>query len=241
MTAVFKREIKAYFVTPVGYVFIGVYLLFAGAFFYMFTLSGSSPTPGIGAADFSPMFSMMFFVLMLTVPLLTMRLFSEEKRNKTDQLLLTSPLSLFGLVAAKFSAAYSIFLISAAVMPVYGLVTAYFTDVSWRTIAGNMTGLLLVAAVFVAAGLFASSLTENQPVAAIVGVFINIGFLFSSIAAPYVGIGFLSDALISISLLERYNRFTIGVFEPENILFFASITAVLLFLTVQILERRRWA
>ncbi|MCL1789042.1 MAG: ABC transporter, partial [Oscillospiraceae bacterium] len=85
MTAIFKREIKAYFVTPLGYVFIGVYLICSGAFFYMFTLTSSSPAPGTGVADFSPMFSLMFFVLMFTIPLLTMRLLSEEKRAKTDQ------------------------------------------------------------------------------------------------------------------------------------------------------------
>ncbi|MCL2071118.1 MAG: ABC transporter permease [Oscillospiraceae bacterium] len=241
MNAVFKRELKAYFVTPLGYVFIGVYLIFSGAFFYLFTLTSPTPTPGTGVADFTPMFSLMFFVLMITVPLLTMRLFADEKRSKTDQLLLTAPISLFGLVAAKFAAAYTIFLISTAVMPIYGIVLSNFTEVSRRAIAGSMAGLLMLGAVYTAAGLLVSSLTENQMIAAIVSVFANVGFLFSSIAAPYVGIGFLADALRSLSLLERYDRFTIGLFELENALFFISITVVLLFLCVRVLERRRWA
>ena len=230
---------KAYFVTPLGYVFIGVYLICSGAFFYLFTLTGAAPT--VGYADFSTMFTLMFFVLMVTVPLLTMRLFAEEKRNKTDQLTLTAPVSLFGLVSAKFAAAYSIFLLSTAVMPIYGMVLARFTDVSWRTMTGNMAGLIMLGAVYTAAGLLVSCLTENQMIAAIVSVFVNIGFLLASIAASYIPVGFLADWVRGISLFERYERFTIGMFEPTNILFFISITAVFLFLTVRILERRRWA
>ncbi|MCL1903490.1 MAG: ABC transporter permease [Oscillospiraceae bacterium] len=243
--AVFKRELKAYFITPLGYAFIGVYLVFSGAFFYMFTLTSSTSSTysfsqGTGSADFAPMFSLMFFVLMFTVPLLTMRLFAEERRAKTDQLLLTAPLGLFELVAAKFAAAYAVFLISTAVMPIYGIVLSNFTEVSWRTITGNMFGLIMVGAVFTASGLLVSSLTENQMIAAILGVFVNVGFLFSSVAAPYVEIKFISDALRSVSLLSRYDRFTIGLFEPQNVLFFLSIIAIFLFLTVRGLERRRW-
>lgn len=240
MTAIFLRELKAYFITPLGYVFIGVYLIFSGAFFYMFTVANPTAAPGMGAADFAPMFSLMFFVLMFTIPLLTMRLLTEEKRNKTDQLLLTSPVSLLGLVTAKFAAAYSIFLLSTAIMPIYGLVLSSFTDVSWRTVIGNMVGLIMLGAVYIAAGLLVSSFTENQMIAAIISIFVNIGFLFSSVAAPYVGVAFLSDVLKSLSLLERYDRFTLGIFELKNALFFISMTVVFLFLTIRILERRRW-
>ena len=239
MIAIFKRELKAYFVTPLGYVFIGVYLIFSGAFFYLFTLMSSTPT--LGSADFATMFSLMFFVLMVTVPLLTMRLFSEEKKNKTDQLTLTAPVSLFGIVSAKFAAAYSIFLISTAAMPIYGIVLSQFTDVSWRSMLGNMVGLIMLGAVYTSAGLFVSSLTENQMVAAIVSVFVNISFLLSSIAASYVGVGFIADALRGLSLLSRYDRFTVGLFELTNILFFISVVFIFIFLTVRILEKRRWS
>jgi ABC-2 type transport system permease protein len=187
------------------------------------------------------MFSWMFFVLMITVPLLTMRLFSDEKKNKTDQLLLTSPVSLFGLVWAKFAAAYSIFLISTGIMPVYAIVLAQFTEISWRTLLGHMLGLLMLGAIYTSVGLFISSLTENQMVAATVSIFVNIGFLISSIARDYVPVAWISDALRSLSLLERYDRFTIGLIEPANILFFASIAVIALFLTVRVLEKRRWS
>ncbi|MCL1865909.1 MAG: ABC transporter permease [Oscillospiraceae bacterium] len=239
MTAVYKRELKSYFITPLGFVFIGLYFLFSGMFFYFFTLTNYAPT--VGVADVAPMFAAMFFVLMITVPLLTMRLFSEEKKNKTDQLTLTAPVTLFGIVFAKFAAAYSIFVIGTAIMPVYGFVLSRFTDISVLSLFGHMTGLLMLGAVYTSAGLFVSSLTENQMVAATVSVFLNIGFLISSVAATYVKIGFVADALRSLSLLGRYERFTIGMFEPENILFFASLVVVFMFLTVQVLERRRWS
>ena len=242
MSAIFKRELKSYFHTPLGYVFLGVYLAFSGGFFYLFTLTTStSVVSDVGTADFGGMFSLMFFVLMLTVPLLTMRLFAEEKKNKTDQLLLTAPVSLFGLVTAKFAAAFAVLLISTAAMPLYGVVLSAFTEVSWRTLLGNALGLVLLGAVYVAVGTFVSALTESQMLAAIVSVFINIGFLMSSIAAQYVPAGFAADALRQISLLERYDRFTVGILEPENAVFFVSIAVVFLFLTVQMLERRRWA
>jgi ABC-2 type transport system permease protein len=241
MSAIFKRELKSYFITPLGYVFIGVYLIFSGIFFYLFTLRSVSPT--LGSVDFTMLFSLMFFVLMVTVPLLTMRLLSEERKNKTDQLTLTAPVGLFGLVWGKFSAAYAIFLISTAIIPIYGLVLAQYTEVSWRSMSGNMIGLIMLGAVYTSAGLLVSSFTENQMVAAIISVFVNIGFVLSSIVANQIPAGFswVAAVLRELSLLERYDRFTIGLFELENVLFFASITFVFLFLTVRVLEKRRWS
>jgi ABC-2 type transport system permease protein len=239
MIAVLKREIKSYFITPLGYVFIGVYLIFSGAFFYFFTLTAHNPT--MGAADFSAMFALMFFVLMITVPLLTMRLISEDRKAKTDQLTLTAPISLFGLVFAKFAAAYSIFLLSTAIMPVYAIVLGQFTDVNWFAVIGNTVALMLLGGIFTAAGLFVSSLTENQMIAAILSVFVNIGFILASLVAPLIEVRQLADAVRALSLLERYDRFTMGVFEVSNALFFVSVTVVFLFLTVRVLERRRWA
>ncbi|MDR0222130.1 MAG: ABC transporter [Oscillospiraceae bacterium] len=240
MIAVFKREFAAYFVTPLGYAFIGVYLLCSGAFFYMFTLT--SGTASVGSVDVSVMFTLMFFVLMVTVPVLTMRLLSEEKKNKTDQLTLTAPLSLFGLVMGKFAAAFSIFLISTAVMPIYGLILARFSPehFRWAVIWGNVLGLIMLGAVYVSVGLFVSSLTENQMIAAIVSILLNIAFLLSSVAAAYVKTGFVSYALTEISLLDRYTEFTVGIFRFSNMLFFISLTAIFIFLTVRMLERKRW-
>ena len=160
MFAIFKRELKAYFTSPLGYVFLAIFYAFSGLFFYIFSLS-------VGSTDISSVFLMMFIVLMVFVPLLTMRLLSEDKKQKTDQLILTAPVSLLSIVMGKFLAAYAIFAIGVAVMPVYGFVMSTFATVSWLPIWGNTVGLLLLGGIFVSIGLFISSLTENQMIAAI--------------------------------------------------------------------------
>ena len=170
MFAIFKRELKAYFTSPLGYVFLAIFYAFSGLFFYIFSLS-------VGSTDISSVFLMMFMVLMVFVPLLTMRLLSEDKKQKTDQLILTAPVSLLSIVMGKFLAAYAIFAIGVAVMPVYGFVMSTFATVSWLPIWGNTVGLLLLGGIFVSIGLFISSLTENQMIAAIGGFFINLMIL----------------------------------------------------------------
>lgn len=134
MFAIFKRELKAYFTSPLGYVFLAIFYAFSGLFFYIFSLS-------VGSTDISSVFLMMFMVLMVFVPLLTMRLLSEDKKQKTDQLILTAPVSLLSIVMGKFLAAYAIFAIGVAVMPVYGFVMSTFATVSWLPIWGNTVGL----------------------------------------------------------------------------------------------------
>ena len=142
MFAIFKRELKAYFTSPLGYVFLAIFYAFSGLFFYIFSLS-------VGSTDISSVFLMMFMVLMVFVPLLTMRLLSEDKKQKTDQLILTAPVSLLSIVMGKFLAAYAIFAIGVAVMPVYGFVMSTFATVSWLPIWGNTVGLLLLGGIFV--------------------------------------------------------------------------------------------
>ena len=142
MFAIFKRELKAYFTSPLGYVFLAIFYAFSGLFFYIFSLS-------VGSTDISSVFLMMFIVLMVFVPLLTMRLLSEDKKQKTDQLILTAPVSLLSIVMGKFLAAYAIFAIGVAVMPVYGFVMSTFATVSWLPIWGNTVGLLLLGGIFV--------------------------------------------------------------------------------------------
>ena len=155
MLAIFKRELKAYFTSPLGYVFLAIFYAFSGIFFWMFSLE-------MGTTDLSTAFLLMFIVLMVFVPLLTMRLLSEDKKQKTDQLTLTAPISLFGIVMGKFLAAYAIFAAGVAVMPVYGFVMSSFAKVSWLPIWGNTLGLLLLGGIFVSGGLFVSALTAEQ-------------------------------------------------------------------------------
>lgn len=234
MFAIFKRELKAYFTSPLGYVFLAIFYAFSGLFFYIFSLS-------VGSTDISSVFLMMFIVLMVFVPLLTMRLLSEDKKQKTDQLILTAPVSLLSIVMGKFLAAYAIFAIGVAVMPVYGFVMSTFATVSWLPIWGNTVGLLLLGGIFVSIGLFISSLTENQMIAAIGGFFINLMILLMNTLKSALPNGFLQDVLSSISVYSRYSEITNGIFSLSSLIFFVSGIFIFLFLTVRVLEKRRWA
>ena len=234
MFAIFKRELKAYFTSPLGYVFLAIFYAFSGLFFYIFSLS-------VGSTDISSVFLMMFIVLMVFVPLLTMRLLSEDKKQKTDQLILTAPVSLLSIVMGKFLAAYAIFAIGVAVMPVYGFVMSTFATVSWLPIWGNTVGLLLLGGIFVSIGLFISSLTENQMIAAIGGFFINLMILLMNTLKSALPNGFLQDVLSSISVYSRYSEITNGIFSLSSLIFFVSVIFIFLILTVRVLEKRRWA
>ena len=234
MFAIFKRELKAYFTSPLGYVFLAIFYAFSGLFFYIFSLS-------VGSTDISSVFLMMFIVLMVFVPLLTMRLLSEDKKQKTDQLILTAHVSLLSNVMGKFLAAYAIIAISVADMPVYGFVMATFATVSWLPIWGNTVGLLLLGGIFVSIGLFISSLTENQMIAAIGGFFINLMILLMNTLKSALPNGFLQDVLSSISVYSRYSEITSGIFSLSSLIFFVSVIFIFLFLTVRVLEKRRWA
>ena len=234
MFSIFKREFRAYFTSPLGYVFLAIFYAFSGLFFYIFSLS-------IGSTDISGVFLMMFIILMIFVPLLTMRLLSEDKKQKTDQLILTAPVSLLSIVMGKFLAAYAIFVIGVAVMPVYGFVMSTFTTISWLPIWGNTVGLLLIGGIFVSVGLFVSSLTENQMIAAIGSFFINLMILLMDTLKSALPSGIFKDVLASVSVYSRYSEITNGIFSLSSLIFFISVIFIFLFLTVRVLEKRRWA
>lgn len=234
MFSIFKREFRAYFTSPLGYVFLAIFYAFSGLFFYIFSLS-------IGSTDISGVFLMMFIVLMIFVPLLTMRLLSEDKKQKTDQLILTAPVSLLSVVLGKFLAAYAIFVIGVAVMPVYGFVMSTFTTISWLPIWGNTVGLLLIGGIFVSVGLFVSSLTENQMIAAIGSFFVNLMILLMNTLTSALPSGIFKDVLASVSVYSRYSEITNGIFSLSSLIFFISVIFIFLFLTVRVLEKRRWA
>jgi len=234
MLAILKREIGSYFTSPIGYVFVAVCMLTSGLFFYINSLSA-------GSTDLSSVFVIMFFILMIFIPVLTMRLMSEEKRQKTDQLVLTAPVGLFGLVTGKFLSAFTVYLIGIAVLPVYGVVLSFFVHISWMTLWGNVAGIILLGGVYVSLGLLISTMTENQMIAAVGSMFLNLVIFLLDALSSIIPFKILSDAFKGISVYNRYIEFTMGIFTLSNVLFFVTFIAVLLFLTARVIERRRWA
>lgn len=239
MLSVLKREISSYFTSPLGYVFIAVFFGFSGLFLWMNCLVQ-------GSADMSGVFMMMFFVIVVLIPVLTMRTMADEKRQKTDQLTLTSPLSLFGLITGKFLAAFFVFLCAAAVLLIYalfiaGAVSGTGNTFVWRSFWGNFVGLVLIGGVFISIGVFISNLTENQMIAAIGSIGANIALCMFDIILKYIPVDAVKTVLSALTVFNKYSEFTYGLFSLKNILFFVSIIAIFLFLTMRMTERRRWS
>lgn len=162
MLAVFRRELKAYFTSPIGYVFVGFFILIAGVFFAISNLLSGNPS-------YNGVLSNLTFIFLLLVPILTMRLISEEMKQKTDQLLITSPLSITGIVLGKYLAAVAVFLITLLITVLYPVIMSFFAlgGLAWSEILGGYVGFFLMGCAFIAVGLFFSCLTDNQLVAAV--------------------------------------------------------------------------
>ena len=161
MLAVFRRELRAYFVSPIGFVFVGFFILIAGVFFAISNLLSGNPS-------FTGVLSSLTFIFLFLVPILTMRLISEETRQKTDQLLITSPLSITGIVLGKYLAAVGVFVITLLITVLFPVIMSFFAllGLGWWEILGGYIGFLLMGCAFISIGLFFSSLTDNQLIAA---------------------------------------------------------------------------
>lgn len=238
MCAVWKREWQAMFTTPIGYVFMGFFLLVSGYFFWGYNLSASS-------SDMSGFFDRIAYILVLFVPILTMRLFSEERKNKTDQLLITSPLSIGKIVLGKFLAAVSVLLATLAVTLLYPVIISVFGVLSLGMVMTSYLGCFLLGCVYIAIGLLISSICENQLTAAIVTVVVNILLQVLEHVPQMLTSGSamaLAGRLLGwLSLSARNTDFAVGLLSPANVLYLVSFAGVLLFLTVRVIEKRRWS
>ncbi len=244
MFAIFKRDLRSYFTTPVGYVYMAIFLAVNGGAFSLFTLLEGD------RSSVRNYFTAMIFALIVLIPILTMKTFSEEKKLKTEQLLMTSRVSLGGMVMGKFLAAYTVFAgtfllgcINFTALFEYGPMNYDGTasEYNGAVLIGSVIAVLLIGAAFVAIGLFISSLTENQIISilvtvAVMGLFLVIGMLNSSI--PFAPV---REVLSWLSIYTRFANFTYGVFDFNAVLYYVSISFVFLFLTVRIYEKRRWA
>ena len=233
MTAIFKREFLAYFRTPLGFVLISVMYLFTGYYFFTYNLY-------MNTTDTAGLFAMLFSVVLFIVPVLTMRLLSEERRMKTDHTLLTSPVTRFYIVMSKYLAALCVYILAISGTVLTALILEYFSQADWPVVFGNFLGLTLLGAALIAVCLFISSLTENQVVAAAGGFAASL-FLILLDAMQHVAASSTLKAFFRyISWNGRYRGFTIGVVAFLDLVFFISIAAFFVCLTVLVLERRRW-
>ncbi|WP_105618224.1 ABC transporter permease [Vallitalea okinawensis] len=288
MLAIFNKELKSYFKSPIAYGFIAFFLVMFGFYFFMINIFYSEP-------DYTYVLANITTILLLGVPLLTMRLLSEEKRMKTDQLILTAPINTSGYVLGKFLAALTLFIIPTVITFLHPLALSTFGTLPWAKIIGAYFGMILLGATFISIGLYISALTENQVVSAIatfavfmlmlyidnfkqiapadvtssviflailiiaIGAFIYnstknkiVAGLISVLGLASIAVGYFIKPTIYegiivnfldwFSLINRYSSgFYMGILDFSTVVYYISFTTIFVFLTIQVVEKRRWS
>lgn len=243
MKAIFKRELRAYFKTPVGYIFLSAFIFFASLMFVFINMNMQS-------TSMSGFFSNISLVFVFVIPVLTMRLFSEERKSKTDQLLLTAPIRVSDIVLGKFLAAAAVLLIAVGSTLLYlPIMDAYGSPAFAESLIGYL-GLFLMGLFFVSLGMFMSSITESQVIAAVSTLAIifflwflgNLSLQFSEmLTGTWNWLGETLDWVMDfISINRRFYDFTLGTLNLVPVFYFLSLTALFVFLTIRVVERRRW-
>lgn len=287
MLAIYKKELRSYFSSMIGYVFIAIFLVIIGIYFYLNNLLTR-------AANFEYTIANVSFIFVLLVPLLTMRLMAEENKQKTDQLLLTAPVTAGDIVLGKFLAVFSILSMVIAFISTYPLIMTRYGKVPFASSYASIIGFLLLGGAYLAMGLFLSSLTESQVVAAVMTFIVffftifmdsiassistnnRVAFIFFvillcaisfilwimmhnitiSLSAGIIGIVILSSiymyrpalydgAIVKVfdwlSATARFNNFYMGILDLADIIYYLSIIFIFLFLSTQVIKKKRWS
>ena len=234
MFAIYKKELKSYFTSVIACLFIFVTTLIAGIFFVYYNLQNGSP-------DMYSV-SQCMFILVFTVPILTMKVIADEKRLKTDQLILTSPISVNKIVIGKFLSLVTIYLIPIVVMCIYPIILSRFGTISFKTAYTNIFGLFLYGIVFIAIGMFISSITESQVISAIISILVLLlGYMMGSLTSMISSDGnIITKILGCFDLYAPMENFLKGIITLSNVVYYLSLVVLFLFLTIQSIQKRRW-
>ena len=234
MIAIMKRDLRGFFTSPIGYVFLAIFLLISNYFFYVINIQG-------GYSILSYVFEQTLFVLLFLIPMITMRLMSEEMKQRTDQMLLTAPVRITDIVMGKYLAALMVFIIGLAGTLIWPLIITMFGDPAIYEIIGNYIAIIFAISTLIAMGLFISSLTESQIIAAIISfvAFLAI-YMFGSMASA-IDNPIISTILNWLSIFSRYKNIVAGLLPLDDIVYYLSVTVVFLFLTTRVIEKKRWA
>ena len=224
MRAIFKKELKSYFLSPIGYVVIGIFLLCFSMFFYLTVFSQGSVD--LGALYYYTA----LYGLIVIVPILTMRMFAEERKNGTEQLLITSPISILKIVIGKLFAATVVILITLVLSLIFLVITSFFGKVNVVATVVAILGFVLISIAALAVGMFASSITENQIIAGI----ITIAFLIISLF-----VGNISTIFSSFTLIDFYLPFAQGIISLESGILLILFAILFITLTIIVLKRRK--
>ena len=238
MKAIYKREVASYFKSMTGYVFLFFVFLIVGIYFYAYNLLNGYPSMNVT-------FNSITFVFLLAVPVLTMRVLAEERRQKTDQLLITAPVSVARIVLGKFFALLTVYLIPIGVICIYPLIMRIFGKISFAQNYTAILGFFLLGAANIAVGLFISSLTENTIIAAVLTfVEMFLSYIMSGLESflpSSMSDGIVYHVLEAFNVDGHFQSFVDGTFEVTAVVYFISVMFVFVFLTMQSIKKRRWS
>lgn len=249
--AVIAKELRGYFVSPIVYVVGAVFLLIFGFLSYIYVVFAGAQAIQLmqiqGMAQinlndlvFRNLFYSMRFVLLIVLPILTMRLFAEERKLRTFEFLLTSPIGIHEIVAGKFVSALLIYLGLLSLTGLVPTVLMLFSDFDWNPVLTGYLGMALLGALFLSVGLFASALTENQIVAAFIGFGTLLTFWLISGLGALLGDTPAGRVVSYLSFMEHYDRLVRGLIDTADLIYFGSGLALMLFLTYRVVESARW-
>lgn len=233
MTAIFKREFKSYFTSPLGYVYLAIFLFFEGMFF--------SQLYAYSSASVEIIFPSVSSVVVLIVPVLTMRLLSEDRRQKVDQALLCAPVSVAGIVLGKFFAALAVYAVAFSPLFLFQLVVTFMATVNWLVFLNAFLGAMLVGAALISIGMFISSLTESPIISCILTLVTFLLLMVITNLASLTGSDLVMTIAEKVAFINLFSSFAGSVFRIGDVVFLLSIAAVFVFLSVRAVERRRWA
>lgn len=233
MSAIFKREMRAYFTSPLGYIQLALSILFSGIYFYMYY--------GYGYPGSEYITVNASIILIIIIPINTMRLMSEDKRQKIDQALLTAPVKISEIIMGKFLAALTMLFICNAILIVYQIIFSCYVTLNWLIFLNSFFNLMLLCAALIALGMFISSLTESTAISFILTIVSCFLVMFFSQLVSMLNVSWLTEIAKFFDFYERFSTSSSGVFDLANFVFFVSFTALFLFLSARSLEKKRWA
>ena len=233
MFAIIRKEVKSYFVTPLAYVVIFFFMILSSIFFWMRNLNYQ-------LAEYTSVLGPMGFLLIFIIPLLTMKILSDDRKNSTFILYTTSPVSITDIVLGKYFAILIVYITILLFTFIFPVILMIFGSPDLVKIIGGYIGFFLLGASFISVGVFISSLSESQIISAVFTfICLLIIWLIDSISGAFAGN--IAKVMRWFSLLSRYEKFNTGILKLDSVLFFISFIFIFLFLTVRVLEKRRWS
>lgn len=232
MSSIIKKEIAAYFTTPFGFIFTGIFLILSGLTFTMSNLLG-------GNGDLLGMFGLLANISFMTFPILTMRHYSEERKSGTEHLLLSSRLSVTSIVLGKYISALIVFLLTLLATGVYAIIIISYGTPNIGGIIASYLGFFLFGSALIAVCSFIASFTENQVTAAITSFGLLFLLVMLSSFSKSIDVPVLKDVLSAMAVSERYDEFIRGIFRLGPVSYYICYASVFMFLTVMNIKRRR--